>query len=247
MKHGTISTYRISNNFRSTRSGSKRAVAPKKAENSAKTTELSDAVPTANDEAKKAKPAEGTPAQKPKRRDVKATPTSHTMTKASELAKHKDDAEEPEADPIAGISSGAGGSTSNQAPVDRDELASSSKVLFGDEEGGKKTEAPRKSFYDFSTQEEALEVALLPLLQCPPHHLLRRPVEAKLAWVDKIHLGREYLLARKAPPAIRGFYRRRFINGGLLARLRRSKNPPPLRTTDRVPMKVLLSIDREDD
>ena len=160
MKHGTSSMYRISNNFRSTRSGSKRAVAPKKAENSAKTTELSDAVPTANDEAKRAKPAEGTPAQKPKRRDVKATPTSHTMTKASELAKHKDDAEEPEADPIAGISSGAGGSTSNQAPVDRDELASSSKVLFGDEEGGKKTEAPRKSFYDFSTQEEALEVAL---------------------------------------------------------------------------------------
>ena len=88
---------------------------------------------------------------------------------------------------------------------------------------------------------------LLPLLQCPPHLLLRRPVEAKLAWVDKIHLGREYLLARKAPPAIRGFYRRRFINGGLLARLRRSKNPPPLRTTDRVPMKVLLSIDREDE
>ena len=88
---------------------------------------------------------------------------------------------------------------------------------------------------------------LRPLLHCPPHHLLRRPVEAKLAWVDKIQLGREYLLGRQAPPAIRGYYRRRFINGGLLARLRRSKTPPMLRTTDRAPHKALLDIARDDD
>ena len=88
---------------------------------------------------------------------------------------------------------------------------------------------------------------LLPLLQCPPHHLLRRPVEAKLAWVDKIQLGREHTLGRQAPTAIRGYYRRRFINGGLLARLRRSKTPPTLRTTDRAPHKALLDLARDDD
>lgn len=88
---------------------------------------------------------------------------------------------------------------------------------------------------------------LLPLLECPLHHLLRRPIEAKLAWLDKIHLGREYVLGSQAPTAIRGFYRRRFINGGLLARLRRSKTPPPLRTTDRSPQKELLAIDQEDE
>ena len=89
--------------------------------------------------------------------------------------------------------------------------------------------------------------ALLPLLQCPPHHILRRPVEAKLAWVDKIQLGREFMLGRQAPPAIRGYYRRRFINGGLLARLRRSKSPPTLRTNDRAPKKALLDISRDDE
>ena len=88
---------------------------------------------------------------------------------------------------------------------------------------------------------------LFPLLRCSPHLLLRRPVEAKLAWVDKIQLGREYLLGRQAPTAIRGYYRRRFINGGLLARLRRSKSPPTLRTTDRAPHKALLDIDRDDE
>ena len=92
-----------------------------------------------------------------------------------------------------------------------------------------------------------LPCELLPLLKCSPHHLLRRPIEAKLAWVDKIHLGREYVLGSQAPPAIRGYFRRRFINGGLLARLRQSKTPPPLRTTDRAPQKVLMAVDQEDE
>lgn len=84
------------------------------------------------------------------------------------------------------------------------------------------------------------------LLQCSPHHLLRRPVEAKLAWVDKIQLGREYKLGRRAPPALRAYYHRRFITGGFLARLRRSSAPPPLRTTDRAPRKALLAITRDE-
>ena len=131
MKHGTSSLYQVSNNFRSTRSGSKRAVAAKEVEKSAKTIPAGNDVPEANDEAEKLKPSEGTPTQKTKRRDVKATPASHATTKASEMANLKDAAEEAKDDPIAGISTGTGGPTSEQPPLDREELASSSKVLTG--------------------------------------------------------------------------------------------------------------------
>ena len=85
------------------------------------------------------------------------------------------------------------------------------------------------------------------LLQVSPYKLLGRPVEDKLAWIDKIHLGREYTLGHTAPPRLRNYYRSRFIEGGLLARLRRSKLPPPLRTTARAPIKALLTIDQEED
>ena len=45
------------------------------------------------------------------------------------------------------------------------------------------------------------------LIRGDGHHLLlRRPVEAKLAWDNKIQLGREFLLGRLAPTAIRGHY-----------------------------------------
>ena len=85
------------------------------------------------------------------------------------------------------------------------------------------------------------------LVQCSPINLLRRPVEAKLAWLDKIELGREYLTGRQAPPAIRRYYSRRLVHGGLLARLRRSNLPTPLRTNSRAPKKTLLSIEQEDE
>mmetsp|Transcript_19113 Transcript_19113/g.45257 ORF Transcript_19113/g.45257 Transcript_19113/m.45257 type:complete len:406 (-) Transcript_19113:181-1398(-) len=85
------------------------------------------------------------------------------------------------------------------------------------------------------------------LVKCMPSTLLRRPVEAKLAWLDKIELGREYLTGRQAPPAIRRYYSRRLVHGGLLARLRRSNLPPPLRTNSRAPKKALLSIEQEDE
>ena len=160
MKIGTSNPYQVSNNFRRTRSGSKRAVAAKDAEKSTKTTTVGTEAPEANDEAKLAKSGDGTPAQKPKRRDVKGTPATHATTKATEMANLKGNAEEPKDDPIAGITSGTGGSTSNQAPVDRDELASSSKVLFGDEKGGKKKVDPRKSYKDFPTEDDALEAAI---------------------------------------------------------------------------------------
>ena len=86
------------------------------------------------------------------------------------------------------------------------------------------------------------------LVKCSPTSLLRRPVEAKLAWLDKIELGREYLTGRQGPAAIRRCYSRRLVHGGLLARLRRSnKLPPPLRTNNRAPKKALLSIEQEDE
>jgi hypothetical protein len=85
------------------------------------------------------------------------------------------------------------------------------------------------------------------LVNSPPQTLLRRPVEARLAWLDKIDLGREYLTGRQAPAAIRRYYARRLIHGGLLARLRRSKLPPPLRTNDRAPQKALLTIEQEEE
>jgi len=85
------------------------------------------------------------------------------------------------------------------------------------------------------------------LVNCSSQSLLRRPVEARLAWLDKIDLGREYLTGRQAPAAIRGYYTRRLVQGGLLARLRRSKLPPTLRTNDRAPQKALLTIEQEEE
>ena len=85
------------------------------------------------------------------------------------------------------------------------------------------------------------------LVSRSPRTILRRPVEARLAWLDKIDLGREYLTGRQAPAAIRRYYTRRLVQGGLLARLRRSKLPPPLRTNDRAPKKALLTIEQEEE
>ena len=84
------------------------------------------------------------------------------------------------------------------------------------------------------------------LLRAPAHAILRRPVEDKLAWVDKIQLGREYVLGRKCPDRVRNYYRHRFTHGGMLARLRRSKTPPTLRTTDRAPAKALLAVEQDE-
>lgn len=161
MKHGTSNLYQVSNNFPSTRSGSKRAVAAKKVEKLAKTISAGNDASEANDEAEKPQSGVGTPTQKTKRRDMKATPVSHASTKASEMANLNDAAGKTEDDPIAGATTGAGGSSTNPVPLDREELASSSKVLFGGDEGGKKKVVPRKPYEDFSTEEEALEAALI--------------------------------------------------------------------------------------
>ena len=86
------------------------------------------------------------------------------------------------------------------------------------------------------------------LIRGDGHHLLlRRPVEAKLAWDNKIQLDRELLLRRLAPTGIRGRCCRRFITGGLLARLLRSKEPPTRRITNRASHKALLGIKRDDE
>jgi len=100
-----------------------------------------------------------TPVKQAKRQDQKATPTSHATTKATEMAGRKKSTATRGTDPISLLSSGPGGGSQAPTPVDRKDLASSSKALFPGNEGGKK-KVPPKSFLDYGTEDEALAAAL---------------------------------------------------------------------------------------
>ena len=79
------------------------------------------------------------------------------------------------------------------------------------------------------------------------HKVLRRPVTARLAWLDKVQTAREWLVQSPCPPKLRNYYHNKFFHGGLLARLKSSKQPPKLRTTAIAPRKQLLSLDYDDE
>ena len=102
----------------------------------------------------------GTPAKQAKRRDQKATPDSHAITKAKEMATRKDGNPTAGTAPITVITGGSGGTGQERAPLGRDDLASASKVLFGDVAEEKQTQGTPKSFLQYETEEEALEAAV---------------------------------------------------------------------------------------
>ena len=63
-------------------------------------------------------------------------------------------------DPITDLTGGSGGTGQERPHLGRDDLASASKVLFGDAAEGKQTQGTPKSFLQYDTEEEALEAAL---------------------------------------------------------------------------------------
>ena len=287
MKTASSTSYRVSNNFSTTtRSGRVSGGAGARSKDEESSRIASKRGSKANAEAPEAMLAgtAGTPAKQAKRRDQKATPDSHAITKAKEMATRKDGNPTAGTAPITDLTGGSGGTGQERAPLGRDDLASAKARHFSAtwrRRSRLRDGKPSNSFVEaakskddaapiFSQRkgslrsgrrwvvellkklwntswdlwmmrnyqlksghdEEAMGLLmmldrhvlhllgqgaqhvpqeLLPLLRCSPHHLLRRPVEAKLAWIDKIQLGREHLLGRQAPPAIRGHYRRRFI------------------------------------
>ena len=149
MKTAIPTSYRISNNFSTTtRSGRGRggAGARSKDENSAKNPAKRGS--KANDEAAEVMLAgtASTPAKQAKRRDQKATPVSHANTKAQEMATREEGKPTTGTDPITDLTGGSGGTGQERPPLGRDDLASASKVLFGDATEGKKTQGTPKSF-----------------------------------------------------------------------------------------------------
>ena len=97
----------------------------------------------------------------PKRRDMKATPPSHTHTKAKERASRVAVPEEA-VDPVAGLNSGAGALSTDEAPLNRAGLDSTAKTLFAESSGDKKKASPKNkstNFFQYD-QDKALEVAL---------------------------------------------------------------------------------------
>ena len=85
------------------------------------------------------------------------------------------------------------------------------------------------------------------LLRGSLYKVLRRPLIARLAWLDKVQLAREWLLQSPCPPKLRNYLHIKFIHGGLLARLKSAKQPPKLRTTAVAPRKQLLTLDHDDE
>ena len=79
------------------------------------------------------------------------------------------------------------------------------------------------------------------------YKVLRRPITARLAWLDKVQTAREWLVQSPCPPKLRNYYHNKFFHGGLLARLKSSKQPPKLRTTAIAPRKQLLTLDYDDE
>ena len=55
---------------------------------------------------------------------------------------------------------GSGGTKPAGAPLDREELSSSRKVLFGGTSKSSKTQGPPKSFFEYDDEDEALEAAI---------------------------------------------------------------------------------------
>ena len=163
MKTANYTSYRISNNFSTkTRSGRGRggAGASSKDEKSAKNAAKRGS--RANDVGPEAKQAgtASTPAKQAKRRDQKATPVSHATTKAKEMAIRKDGEAMASSTLITDLTAGSGGTGQERSPLGRDDLASASKVLFGDVAEEKKTQGSPKSYLQYESEEEALEAAV---------------------------------------------------------------------------------------
>ena len=131
MKHSTTTSYRISNNLSG---GRRKRGAVGRAPPGVKPTKsvIETAKESDGKEGKvKSTPAGGTPVREPKRRDQKSTPKAHVAIRAEETAPRKDKATETKTDPITELVTGSGGTKPAGAPLDREELSSSRKVLFG--------------------------------------------------------------------------------------------------------------------
>ena len=100
------------------------------------------------------------PTKQAKRRDQKATPVSHATTKAKEMAIRKDGEAMASSTLITDLTAGSGGTGQERSPLGRDDLASASKVLFGDVAEEKKTQGSPKSYLQYESEEEALEAAV---------------------------------------------------------------------------------------
>ena len=163
MKTARSTSYRVSNNFSTTtRSGRVSGGAGARSKDEESSRNASKRGSKANAEAPEAMLAgtAGTPAKQAKRRDQKATPDSRAITKAKEMATRKDGNPTAGTAPITDLTGGSGGTGQERAPLGRDDLASASKVLFGDVAEEKQTQGTPKSFLQYDTEEEALEAAV---------------------------------------------------------------------------------------
>ena len=148
MKTASSTSYRISNNFSTTtRSGRVRGGAGARSKDEKLSRNAAKRGSKANAEAPEATLAgtAGTPVKQAKRRDQKVTPVSHATTKAKEMATRKDVETTATTALITDLTGGSGGSGPGPTPLGHNDLASASKVLFGDV-AEEKTQGTPKSF-----------------------------------------------------------------------------------------------------
>ena len=161
MPNSPSSLYKVSNNPGRPSRGAARAVVTSLAKRATRSVSgRKKGVPTIV-ETNPSSPSREPNLSDPKRRDMKATPPSHTHTKAKERASREVVPEEA-ADPVAGLNSGAGALSTDEAPLNRAGLDSTAKTLFAETSGAKKKAAPKNKSTNFFLydQDKALEVAL---------------------------------------------------------------------------------------
>ena len=133
--------YKVSNNRSGSRGGTALAVAASRVKKVAKTLGKKQRPENTDAEIISSSPSKDRQVQNPKRRDLKATPPSHAVTKAKESA-GRETAPKPAVDPVAGLNSGAGALGEGDGPPKPADLESSAKTLFPKSTGDKKKAAP---------------------------------------------------------------------------------------------------------